>query len=266
MLIHHLRPAAALLLGATLGASACDFESELAPRLELDVVVDGTGVRMHQTDLDYAVELSRCRVAIAGIEFTTEGEMHARADKPVLDSLYDLVVPTAYAHPGHAAGGEVVGELPGRHVFDWRADGEHLGLATMLEANYNGVNFTLTRAAPGDGITADDSIIGHTFEIEGQATRDGQTVTFSATLDQDEGRRVIGVPFELDTTETPDAVIGLSLHLVDPFEPDTVFDGIDFLALDEDGDGVVVLEPDSEAHNRLRRALQTHDFYGTELR
>ena len=40
-----------------------------------------------------------------------------------------------------------------------------------------------------------------------------------------------------------------------------MFDGVDFAALDEDGDGAVALELDETTLNLLRRALQDHDYY-----
>lgn len=251
-------------------APACDFDSALAPRAELEVVVDGQNVAPHTTNLGYVVELERCRVAIDTVEFTTDGESHAALGRGVVDSVLrtaqDLVVPTAYAHPGHYAGGEIVGELPGRFVFDWRSDGQVLGEATMLAAQYSGANFTFARAEPSDGVRLDDPIIGHTFDIAGEATYEGETITFEIQVDQDADRRVVGLPFDLSVDEDSDDAIGLSLHLADPFESDTAFDDVDFLSLDDDGDGHVVITADSEAYNRIRRALQAHDFYGTELR
>lgn len=248
------------------GLAGCDFDSNLAPRVELDVIVDASGVVDHETDLGYEVQLTRCRVAVDSVELTTEGQMHASLSHRALEGLHDLLVPTAYAHPGHAAGGEVVGELPGRFVFDWRNDGAVLGTATMLVAEYSGANFGLTRAQATDGLEPDDPIIGHTFDIAGQATLDGITVTFEVQLDQDEDRQIIGIPLDLSVDEDSDESIGLSLAVVDPIESDTIFDGVDFHALDDDGDGHVVLTSESEAYNRLRRNLQAHDHYLTQVR
>lgn len=244
-------------LAGVVGLSACDFDSERAPRVELEVVVDGTRVQAVDTDLGYQVEPTRCRAVIADLEFTTNGEMHAGLG----GRIYELLVPTAYAHPGHYAGGEVVGELPGRHVIDWRADGEVVGVATMLEAHYDGANFTFGRASVDDGVASDDPIVGHTFDLAGTATRDGQTWTFEALLDEDEDRQIVGAPLDLDVDASSDEALGLTLYTHDPFEGDSVFDGIDFAAADTDGDGHVVLQPDSEAYNRLRRNLQIHDNY-----
>jgi hypothetical protein len=254
-----MRPIVCVALGVTAlaGIVGCDFDTSLAPEVELRVVVDDTGVLPLETDLGYQIELERCRVAIDTIEFTTDGEMHAS----LLDPLYDLVVPTAYAHPGHYAGGEIVGELTGGIVFDWREGGRELGMATMLQADYSGANFTFARAQPGKGVPPDDRIVGHTFDIAGTATIDGRMYTFEAVLDEDEDRRVVGLPFELTVDDSTDADLGLSFAVIDPHEEDTVFDGVDFAALDDDGDRHVVLEPDTEQYNRLRRNLQVHDHY-----
>jgi hypothetical protein len=217
------------------------------------------------TDLGYEVELERCRVAIETFEFTTDGEMHARAT-PNWGLLSDLFVPTAHAHPDHYAGGEVVGELSGRFVFDWRSDGKPLGDATLLEAAYTGMNFTFARAEFGDGVAADDPILGHSFDVAGTASRDGQIVRFEFVVDQDEGRRIVGAPFDLDLGPSADATLGVRFDLVDPKELDTVFDGIEFFALDPDGNGHAVIEEESAEINRLRRNLQVHDHYAVTVR
>ncbi|MCH9688885.1 MAG: hypothetical protein K0V04_46055 [Deltaproteobacteria bacterium] len=248
---------ACLLIASNAG---CAFDSELADRVAADVVVDSGAIVSAQTDLGYRVELSRCRVALNTVEFTTDGEQHAS----LLGRAWDLMVPSAYAHPGHYGGGEVVGELSGRHVFDWRDDGAVLGQATLLDAEYSGANFGFTRARAEDGLHPDDPIIGHTFEIAGVATLDGERWEFSALLDQDDGRRVVGLPLSLDVDPGAgdEPVLGLQLHIADPFEQDSLFDGVDFEMLDEDGDHIVVIEPETEAYNRLRRNTQAHDHYG----
>lgn len=248
------------LLSTTLVAG-CVFDSDLADRATARIVVDGASVVTTENDMGYRIELTRCRVAIDTLELTTDGEMHAS----LLGPAWDLLVPNAYAHPGHSGGGEVVGELAGRYVFDWRDNGALIGEATLLDADYRGANFSFTRARLGDGIPADDPIIGHTFEIVGTATLDDERWEFSVLLDQDEGRRVVGLPLELDLSDDEELELGLQLLVDDPTEPDTLFDGVDFAMLDDDGDHVIVIEPDTEAYNRLRRNTQAHDHYGVVL-
>jgi len=238
----------------------CAFDSELADRTSAAIVVDGTSVVTTDTDMGYRVELTRCRVAIDTLELTTDGEMHASLAIP----LWNAVVPTAHAHPGHAGGGEVVGELAGRHVFDWRDDGALVGEAVLLDAEYSGANFSFTRARAEDGLLADDPLLGHTFEIVGTATLDDESWSFTVLLDQDDGRRVVGLPLQLDVDPSVDRDLELGLQLLvdDPTEDDTLFDGVDFAMLDDDGDHHIVIEEGTEAYNRLRRNTQAHDHYG----
>lgn len=262
--MRHTFPVARWVLLVVAAGSGCDFDSSLSPTVQLEVVIDASGIIPHQNDLNYTIELERCRVAIQTLEFTTEGEMHV--DLSLLRRVHDALISSAYAHPGHSAGGEVVGELGGRFVFDWLDDGKPLGIATMLVATYTGANFTFDHAESGSGVNAEDTIVNHTFELAGIATRDGETYTFEAVLDQDEGRRVVGLPLELDVEDHTSVVLGMSLNIVDPIEGDTVFDGIDFAALDQDGDHIVVIEEGTETGNLLRNNLQSHDFYQVNTR
>lgn len=242
---------------------ACGFDSELAPRVAMDIVVDGSQVVGSDTDLGYHIALDSCRIAMADIELTTEGEMHAS----LLRALHDLVVPTAHAHPGHYGGGEIVGELLGRFVFDWRADdGMTLGTAELLEATYTGANFSFIRAEAGDGIAPDDPLVGHSLYMSGTASRDGTSWTFEGYLDQDDGRQVVGAPFDLEVRADTEATLGMMMFVIDPTEQDTLFDGIEFADLDDDGDGHVELVEGSAENNLLRRTAQTHDHYGISHR
>jgi hypothetical protein len=256
----HWRHALCVLVIPILG-SACDFDSEVAPRVELDVVVDSAGMVVFENAEGYTIELTHMRVAFENVEFTGGGEAHMAFLQP----LHDVLVPTAYAHPGHYAGGEVVGEMNGRFVVDWLADDTSLGTATLLGADYNGANFVFTRARAEDGLHPDDPLVGHTFEIAGTATKDGETWTFSAVVDEDEGRRVVGLPFDIDIDEGSDEVLGLQMLPVDPYEGDTAFDDLDFAALDEDGDFVVAIVEGDPEYNLLEKHLQVHDHYAVTI-
>lgn len=244
--------------------TACDLDTSLAPRVDLDVVVQPSHDTFTTVD-DTTIELTEARMALQTVEFTTEGEMHARAG--LLPALHELVVPTAYAHPGHAAGGEVVGELPGRYVVDWLNAGSTVGTATMLAADYNGANFTFAVAATADGLEADDPLVGHTFVLGGEATRGDTTVEFMAYVDQDEDRAIVGLPLTFSASEGSTEQLALRFDAVDTIEAETVFDGIDLLALDDDGDGFVEISADqnAEAWATLRRNLQVHDHYAVEV-
>lgn len=260
---------------ALLVTSALACDSEQAPRVTLPVVVDSNGIAPFDNDLGYRIEITKLRVAFDTVEFTTGGEMHASLLRRIGDGLHELVVPTAYAHPGHAGGGEVTGEMTGRFVVDWLDDGAPLGDAVLLGGMYSGANFVFTRATADDGLEADDPIIGHTIEIEGIATRDGVSFTFHGFIDEEEDKRVIGLPISEDITteETEfrvdagtDVTLGLQVLMVDPFEADTAFDGVDFAAADPDGDGDVELVVGETPNNLLLRQLQVHDQYRVSIR
>ena len=243
--------------------AACDLDTSLAPRVELDVVVQATE-NTFSTD-DTQIELTEVRMALETIEFTTEGEMHARAG--LLPTLHDMLVPTAFAHPGHSAGGEVVGELAGRHVLDYLDSGSTVGVATLLGADYSGANFGFAIAEASDGLAEDDPLVGHTFILAGTATRGDAEVEFVAYIDQDDDRSIIGLPLSFTATESSTEQLALRFDPVDPIEGDTIFAEVDIVSLDEDGDGFVEISADehSEAWANLRRNLQVHDHYAVEV-
>lgn len=247
----------ALSLGTCLFI-AC-VPSQEAARVRLPVVVDGAALADTATDLGYAVRLDVARIALQDLELTILGEMHARAARPRPFRPWDLLVPSAWAHPGHYAGGDVTGELPGEFVVDWIAgDGAALGEAELLVGAYHGVNFTF-RAA--DELPADDPLAGHTAHFAGVATLAGAEFAFTAVLDLDAGTRLIGAPFMLDVDESSAATLGLRLAARDDITGVSLFDGVDFAAMDADGDGAVQIVPGDDAHNVIRRALQSHVFY-----
>ncbi len=246
------RPRAGAALAFVTLLCVCGGPSDTV-MVERSVVVDGSGAREVTNDLGWAVRVDVLRVVLEDLELTGGGDQHASLLAPVRDVL----LPLARAHPGHDASGEVLGELSGRFVIDFAAPGRAtLGAATLLLGSYAGANFTFTRAAGGD-VPDDDPLFGHTLWIEGQASKDGVTVPFVSAVDQDEGRRLVGAPFAYEATEGEDRAIVLSLLLVEPREGTTLFDGVDFAALPEDGSA-----PAGHALNtRLRDASQSHDFW-----
>ncbi|MBV1856978.1 MAG: hypothetical protein KUG77_01110 [Nannocystaceae bacterium] len=243
--------------------AACDLDSSLAPRVDLDVVVQATEVSFSIVDTE--IELTEVRMALETVEFTSEGEMHARAG--LLPTLHDIVVPTAFAHPGHSAGGEVVGELAGRYVVDFLDSGSTVGTATLLGAEYSGANFTFSVAEASDGLPADDPLIGHTALLAGTATHGQTEVEFVVYVDQDEGRSIIGLPLSFMATESSTEKLALRFDAVDAIEGDTIFADVDIVSLDEDADGFVEISADenAEAWANVRRNLQVHDHYAVEV-
>ena len=105
--------------------------SQEAQRVQLEVEVDDAALVVGDNDLGWRVELSAARVAVADLQFSILGEMHAASAW-----LPSWVVGRAWAHPGHLAGGDVTGELIGAFILDWGgAGGARLGTAGRSRAS-----------------------------------------------------------------------------------------------------------------------------------
>lgn len=246
---------------APLAIAVCDSGSEPAT-VTLPLVVDGSGLGAFTTAEGYEIELSALRVAIRDLELTVGGETHAS----LLRRLERLTLPVAFAHPGHYAGGDVTGELPGRFVLDFFAgDDTPLGDATMLEGDYHGMNLTFRAADEDDGLAADDPLLGHAIALAGVARRDDHEQAFEAVLDIDEDTQMVGAPFSLEVRPGATSTLVVRLLMVDPStESDTVFDGVELPELE--GDETLGIEPGDDAHNILRRRIQVHDHWWLEPR
>lgn len=233
---------------ATVGCSG----TEEAATVQLPVTTAGAAAAPATTDLGYEIQIARMRVAVSAIQFTIEGELHAVTPPP--DIAY---------HPGHSAGGEVTGELPGDFVLTWNGQPQPaLGNGTLIVGDYRGANFTFRGAGAGDDLVADDPLLGHAFHITGAIAKDGASAPLDAVLDVESGAQVVGAVFEDRVTEASTETLAFAFFATDPNEGDTAFDGVDFFALPRTPAGVIEIRPGSAAHNVLRRALQTHDHYG----
>ncbi|MGB1016210.1 MAG: hypothetical protein ACPG4T_18890 [Nannocystaceae bacterium] len=250
-------------LGVVLcGVLGCGQASE-APRAELTVVIDDAGVLPATNDLGYTIELTEARVVVADIVFTVAGELHTVSH---WQRASDLLIKPAFAHPGHSQGGEVTGELPGQYVVDWTTNrGQTLGLATLIAGTYTAADFVFGRGSEALGLPPSDPLIGHTALLRGTATKSGTSVAFTIVIDSPEGRILVGAPFDATIEGSTSGQIGFRFEPNDAEEEDTVFAGLDFLALDGDGDGIVQIEPGvpevEEAYNNVRRTFQTHDHF-----
>jgi hypothetical protein len=244
------------------GAAALSCASQEAVRVQMEVELDASTVTDTTNDLGWTVTLTGARVAVTDLQFTIQGEMHEATAW-----LEGWLVRRAWAHPGHYAGGNVTGELLGDFVLDWFGrDGDVLGTAELLTGDYNGFNFLFRQGSEADGLAGDDPLLGHAAQFTGTAQKDGVLVTFSAVLDVNEGTQMVGAPFELTVEAGADTSIRIQLEATDPVESRSMFDGIDFGTLDDDGDGDVRIEPGSEAHNILVRTIQSHVHYNAEAR
>lgn len=233
-----------------LGAIGCTGTEEAAT-VQLPVTTIGSAMPAATTDLGYVVQVERLRIAVVGIQFTIEGEMHAATPPP-----------GTVLHPGHSAGGEVTGELAGSYILTW--DGTPrpaLGEGTLLVGSYRGANFAFRGADARDSLAAADPLLGHAFHLTGTVTKDGMTKPFDAVLDVEPDAAVVGAVFEDVVTEASSETLAIAFFPTDLTEQDTAFDGVDFFTLPAPAAGALEIRPGSPAHNIIRRAVQTHDHY-----
>jgi hypothetical protein len=243
-------------------------EAEEASRVRLEVVADPSGLEETvTTDLGYDVELESVRVVLEDLQFAIAGEAHSS----LWPRLYEAFVPSAHAHPGHFQAGDVTGELSGHFVVEWSGrEPRPIGTATLLAGRYQSANFELARASSADELSDEDPLLGHTAVLVGEARRGNFSVRLQLTLDSPSGRQLTGVPFEHEVKSSSTETLGLRFLPRDMLEGDTVFDGIDFLSIDVDGDGDLQLGPDASdeasvnAYNQLRRTFQTHDHFDVQ--
>lgn len=230
----------------------------------MPIVVDGAQIKRVTTDLGYNVEVSEARIMGMDFTFAIAGELHTAS---LLRRSYEWLIPDALAHPGHYQGGDITGEMPGTFLLDWLpGKNVELGEASLIVGQYHSANFVFSRATDTD-VEEDDPLLGHTALLRGTATKDDQSVSFSALIDSPKDRQLVGIPFESKLDKASDVVLHLRLKTMDSLEGDTLFDGLDFLDLDEDADGELEIVPEStsenleDAYNLLRRTLQTHDHF-----
>lgn len=247
---------------------ACGAPRE-APRVQQLVRTDASRIEPVETDLGYTVTTTEARVMVRDFEFTVHGESH---EASLWRGLTNLLVGTALAHPGHLENGDITGELAGRFLLDWLpGEQQKLGKGTFIVGSYEGANFTFARADEDDGIDEEDPLFGHTAVFRGEATKGEETVLFTFVFDSPEDRELIGLPFEFQIEEDTAATVNVQFLPLDPFEEDTFFDGVDFLSLDRDGDGELIIDPSVDekeligVYNLLHRTFQTHDHYDVIL-
>lgn len=257
---HSLTTISAIML-----AVACSGPEE-PPTVELAVYADPSAIDTVTNDVGYEVELTEARMVMDGLQFAIAGEAHAVS---LWQKVANFLVPSANAHPGHYQGGEVTGQMRGRYLVDWLPGKKtKLGTATLIVGDYHSANFNFeTATTTDDDLESDDELVGHTALLRGTATKQGASVAFTILIDSPEGRQLVGAPFDTAVGQDANLRLGLELATKDPLEGNTLFDGLDFAALDTDADGQLVLqeagadEAAVDAYNNFRRTFQTHDHF-----
>jgi hypothetical protein len=254
---------------ATLAASllgACDLDGAEASRVDVPVVIE-TSAKTVILDDHWSLELDHCRGVVENLVFTSGGAWYS--------CLSPALVRTAWAHAGHQGGGEVIGELPGRHVIDWCAsdhEGRVLGVAQVLGYDIQAASFSWARAT-ADDVSDDDPLLGRSLALEGRLVqRDAQgellqTREFAASLELPWLSGVVGVPMpDIDVPREGD-VFAFAFETA-PWAADPQRAPLDesfFAALDMtpwlEAEVDVIIEPGSPDHDRLRDTALQHDYY-----
>jgi hypothetical protein len=239
----------------------CDAPLE-ADRISLPIQVDASELVSVTTDLGYRVELTSVRIAFRDIVFNVQGEEHVAS---VFSAFWEVLIPSAHAHPGHYEGGVVTGELLGQFVAEWLAENPlTLGEATLLPGRYNSFSFTFSQAASGEN-ASDRQHEGHTAVLEGTATRDGQNTPFTIIIDSPIGRVLADAPTDLAISKSSAGALYFQILTRSSLDEATLFDGIDFHAYSSEPNAPITIQRSDTAteaaYNTIQRAFQSLDFY-----
>ncbi len=236
MRVFHVSLIVSAALAAALAMAGCGGGSAAA-RVELPFATSAEPLASVTNDRGFRVELAEVTLPLRDLHLTGRGEQHARVPLRTLERLGAWVLPTAHAHPGHEAGGDVLGERLG--PFEARFGGgtaDPLGTVTVLEGSLRGGSFRFRGDAP--------------VIVKGEAVRgDGSRLPLELEVSLPDGARVDGIPLMLDVTARTEGTLRLRL-LPSSTRGRTLFDAIDFDNFDE-----------AAARNAVARAVQDHAHF-----
>jgi hypothetical protein len=216
-----------------------------------------------QSDDGAILTFTGARVAVRDFTFETGGELHTTSP------LWRVIVPEANAHPGHFNQGTITGELAGRFVVNF-ADPAETGLsATLQSGDYVAASFFFDQFAADEAPDHAGACIHLTGDV---TTAANTTHAVDITIVCPDDRQMQSAPFDA-RIRSGRGSIALSLELLDPFEGDTAFDGIDWTelaTLADPGTAIRLHEsspdgPLQDAYLTVRRNLLSHDHYLFEL-
>lgn len=188
------------------------------------------------TETGWTVELSEARLHLEGLYFFEGEPLFSRVDRrPWPQRLGDLVVGTAYAHPGHYVEGEALADLLQPVTLDLLAGPTELGQAHGVSGAYNSARVVLS---------PNPELGDQAVRILGRATKNGVTVQFRGALTLEQP--IEGVAFGQDI-EASDGQVRLEIDLGEWVRR------IDFGTLPTGAE--VELSPDTQAHNAFSRGV-----------
>ena len=221
-----------------------------ARRVEFDTSVMGVGGSEPFENVPpdgvepWTVSLEEAWIALGPV-YLFEGE-------PLLGRLYHaLVMPRAFAHPGHYQEGEALGEALDQRVIDLLAsEPTRLGVTDAVTGQCRSARLGI--GTPEEGLEGADHLDGHAVLLRGLARRDAEEVPFEAWLDID--LYVEGISFEHDLDGSPGGLL-VEVDLTRWLRR------VDFATATQRED-TYVFEEGSQAHNALSRGVDNTLAYG----
>lgn len=186
------------------------------------------------TDSGWNVTLSKGTAHLSTLRFFSGAAQHVQLSPPW---WHGLIISTAYAHPGHYVPGEALGEV-------------------LADVDVNLLASTPTEWGTADAVTGDYGSVqlGYApagIEVEGTATKNGQTVEFSTTFTPP--APLEGASFAHEMTTAPGRV-SLQIDLKE------LFSRVDFSLV---GSSAKPLDPMSPAFNGYARGVEDVSVYVT---
>lgn len=226
-----------MMFGALILVSGCGQTTGKRVLLETELTSDLSSDRRFTTGAGWEVELDAAMLS-TGALYYFDGEPAFTSLPPRLDwkkELFQAISPisTAYAHPGHYIAGNAKGQVLAPYSADLLDGATKFPAGEGISGEYRSATFSF--AAPTVGPAA-DMLDGHAAFARGRATKDGETIEFTAVAELADIERtakdgeVTGCQFETADVES-DGKVTITVHprtwfnLVDfreSFEPDGV--------------------------------------------
>lgn len=233
----------ALLLGlcTLLWGGGCG-EADGPVRLSFPLQVSGKAAADLPTDSGYTVTLSKASLHLGPVYFFSGEPLFTHRLRPTLwqrlaRTAGDLLLPRAWAHPGHYQEGEALGELLQSATVDLLAAGSTpLGTVSGVSGSYRSAQVGL----------GPDATSGVTVSLAGTAKKGTDTIEFKANLKIACQVKGIAVGAELDGGA---GTMALSVDL------GAWVERIDFAKL-AGGSSPVTVAAGSQAENALQRGIE----------
>ena len=184
------------------------------------------------TDSGWAITLTEAKASLASVRFYTGKVLLGRRFNPM-----DLIISSAWAHPGHYQQGEALGELLVPLEADLLSGSTtSWGTASAVTGEYGSMQLGYGTAG---------------LSVKGTATKDSTSVAFAATFTP--AAPLEGIKFEQVMTTAPGTV-------AITFDLNVVLSRMDFSQI---GASAAPLDPASVAFNGFARGIEDTTSYLT---